>query len=92
MRADQTDLLFAQSHCNYKSSARWPEWLHVYTRAAYLGQRSIRFEFEVRAESDDRLIAAGHIVAVTTHVDTFQPHPIPERLWQTVNTYEEKHR
>jgi acyl-CoA thioester hydrolase len=88
MTADQTDLLFAESHCNYKSSAQWPEWLRIYARAAYLGQRSIRFEFEVRAEADDRLVATGHIVAVTTHPDTFAPHLLPAKLRQAINAYE----
>lgn len=89
MQADNTDLLFAESHCAYKSSAKWPEWLGVYVRVGHLGRRSLRFEFEVRAETDGRLVATGHIVAVTAHKDTFAPHPIPERLRQAVQTYEE---
>jgi acyl-CoA thioester hydrolase len=88
MAADGTDLLFAESHCNYKSSAKWPEWLRVYGRIAHLGRRSIRFEFEVYAEADERQVATGHIVAVTAQKDTFQPRSIPERLRQAVNTYE----
>lgn len=89
MQADNTDLLFAESHCAYKSSAKWPEWLAVYVRVGHLGRRSLRFEFEVRAEADGRLVATGHIVAVTTHKDTFAPQPIPDRLWQAVQAYEE---
>jgi acyl-CoA thioester hydrolase len=91
MHADNTDLLFAESHCAYKSSAKWPEWLRVYVRVGHLGRRSLRFEFEVRAEADGRLIATGHIVAVTADKDTFEPHPIPERLRQAVRAYEEEH-
>ncbi|MBI1877729.1 MAG: acyl-CoA thioesterase [Chloroflexi bacterium] len=90
MLADQTDLLFAESHCNYKSSAKWPEWLRVYVRVAHLGRRSIRFEFEVQAEADERLVATGHIVAVTAHKDTFQPQLVPERLRQAVTAYEKE--
>jgi acyl-CoA thioester hydrolase len=88
MLADNTDLLFAESHCNYKSPARWPEWLRVYVRAAHLGRRSLRFEFEVQAEADERLIVTGHIVAVTVHQDTYEPQPLPERLRQMVRAYE----
>lgn len=90
MDADQTDMLFAESHCNYKSSARWPEWLRIYVRIGHVGRRSLRFEFEVRAEADDRLIATGHIAAVTTSKDNFAPHPVPEKLRQAINRYEEK--
>ncbi|MBE7554667.1 MAG: acyl-CoA thioesterase [Anaerolineales bacterium] len=89
LEADNTDLLFAESHCTYKSSAKWPEWLAVYVRVSHLGQRSLRFEFEVRAEADGRLVATGHIIAVTAHKDTFAPHPIPDRLRQAVHAYEE---
>jgi YbgC/YbaW family acyl-CoA thioester hydrolase len=88
MQADQTDLLFAESHCNYKSSAKWPEWLRVYARIGHVGRRSLRFEFEVRAEADERLVATGHIVAVTASADTFEPRPIPERLRQAISAYE----
>ena len=88
MLADHIDLLFAESHCNYKASAKWPEKLRVYVRVSHLGRRSIRFEFEVRAEADERLIASGHIVAVTANSDTFEPQPIPERLRQAVIAYE----
>lgn len=90
MELDQTDILFAESHCTYKSSAKWPEWLRIYVRIGHLGRRSLRFEFEVRAEADQRLIATGHIVAVTTTKESFTPHPIPEKLRQAVNNYEEK--
>jgi hypothetical protein len=62
--------------------------LRVYGRIAHLGRRSIRFEFEVYAEADERQVATGHIVAVTAQKDTFQPRSIPERLRQAVNTYE----
>ena len=89
MLADQTDFLFAESHCKYKSSAKWPEVLRVYTRVGHLGRRSIRFEFEVRAETDDRLIATGHIVAVTADSASFQSHPIPERMRQAITAYED---
>ena len=88
MLTDQTDLLFAESHCNYEASAKWPERLRVYVRVGHLGRRSIRFEFEVRAEADERLIASGHIVAVTAHSDTFEPQLIPERLRQAIIVYQ----
>lgn len=88
METDQTDLLFAESHCNYKSAAKWPEWLRVYVRVAHLSRRSLRFEFEVRAETDERLIVTGHIVAVTVDQDTYKPQALPERLRQAVNAYE----
>ncbi|HXV43059.1 MAG TPA: hypothetical protein VEC96_08340, partial [Anaerolineae bacterium] len=64
------------------------EWLRVYARIGHVGRRSLRFEFEVRAEADERLVATGHIVAVTAGTDTFEPRPIPERLRQAISVYE----
>ena len=88
MLAEGTDFLYAESHCEYKSSAKWPEALRIYARVAHMGRRSLRFEFEVRAESDERLIAVGHIAAVTADKDTFEMRPIPERMRQAVEQYE----
>ncbi len=89
MLDDNTDFLYAESHCNHKSSAQWPEILHVYTRVGYMSRRSLRFEFEVRAKNDNRLIAVGYIAAVTADKTTFTPHPIPERMRQAILAYEE---
>ena len=91
MLADNTDFLYVESLCNYKSSARWPEVLHIYTRIGHVGRRSLRFEFEVRAESDERLIAAGHIVAVTADKVQFKPHPIPDQFREAIMAYEGQH-
>jgi acyl-CoA thioester hydrolase len=88
MLADNTDFIYAESHCNYKSSARWPEILRVYTRISYIGRRSLRFEFAVWAQADDRLVVIGHIVAVTANRETFKPWPVPEGLRQAVLAYE----
>jgi acyl-CoA thioester hydrolase len=91
MLAEGTDLLYAESHCNYKSSAKWPEVLHVHARIGHIGNRSLRFDFEVRAEAADRLVATGHIVAVAADRDTFAPHPVPDNLRRAVAAYEDQH-
>lgn len=88
MLEEGADMLYVESHCNFKSPARWPEVLEVYTRMGHMGNRSLRFEFEVRAQTDGRLVATGHIVTVTVTRDGFQPCPIPERLRQAVEGFE----
>lgn len=88
MLADNTDFIYAESHCTYKSSAQWPEVLHIHTRIGHIGQRSLRFEFEVMAEADQRLVATGYIAAVTVDRATFKPHPVPEGLREAVTAYE----
>ena len=88
MLADGADMLYVESHCEYKSRATWPDVLNIHTRIAHLGRRSIRFEFEVIAENDGRVIAVGHIVTVTAAPVTFEPREIPERLRRAVAAYE----
>jgi acyl-CoA thioester hydrolase len=86
--ADGVDLLFAESHCNYLSPVQWPEVLNVHVRIGYLGRRSIRFEFDLRAAQDGRQAAKGHIVAVTAERRTWVEREVPERLRQAVAAYE----
>ena len=88
MLADGQDMLYIESHCNHKSPARWPETLWINTRVAEMRNRGLRFEFEARAEQDDRLVATGHIVAVTTRREGLTPCPIPDRLRDAVLAYE----
>ena len=86
--ADNTDFVYAESHCVYKSSAKWPEILHIHTRISHIGQRSLRFEFEVLAQADGRLVASGYIAAVTVDRTSFKPQPVPEGLREAVTAYE----
>jgi acyl-CoA thioester hydrolase len=85
---DDVDLLYAESHCNYKSPAKWPEELRVYTRIAELGRRSIRYEFELQAVTDGRQVATGHIVAVTAQRGTWAEREIPAGLRKAVKEFE----
>lgn len=89
MLEDNTDFIYVESHCNYKSAAKWPEVLHVYTRIGHVGHRSLRFDFEIHAQIDQRLVATGHIVAVTADRKTFTPHPVPDRFKQAIAAYED---
>jgi len=87
---DGTDMLYIESHCNYKSPAKWPEVLDARTRVAELGRRSIRFEFELTSQTDDRLVATGHIVTVTVAKSNLEPCPIPNRLRTAIEVYKNK--
>ncbi len=88
MLADGVDLLYAESHCNYLSPVKWPEVLRVHTRITHLGRRSVRYEFDVRAEKDGRQVATGHIVAITAARGTWAAREIPAGLRQAVAAYE----
>lgn len=88
MLEDGIDMLYLESHSNYKSPVHWPELLNVHARIGHLGNRSIRFEFDVRAQVDGRQVATGHIVAVTVAREGWDPAPIPQALRQAVDSYE----
>ncbi len=88
MVEDGTDMLYVESHCNYKSPAKWPEVLDIKTRVADLGRSSIRFEFELTSQTDDRLVATGHVVTVTVAKDTWEPCRVPNRLREAIETYQ----
>lgn len=88
MLAEGVDIVYIESHCNYDAPAYWPEVLRIHARIGHLGTRSIRFEFEIRAEGDDRRVARGHIVAVSVTKGTLEAHPIPEGLRQAVDRFE----
>jgi acyl-CoA thioester hydrolase len=88
MLEDGLDMLYLESHCEYKSPAQWPEVLNVHTRIGHLGNRSIRFELDVRAQADGRQVATGHVVAVTVTREGWEPAPIPQGLREAVESYE----
>jgi acyl-CoA thioester hydrolase len=88
MLADGADMLYVESRCRNHSPAHWPDVLLVYTRMGHIGRRSLRFEFEVRAQADKRLVAEGHIAAVTVTRDSFDPWPVPDGLRQAAETFE----
>ena len=86
--AEGVDLLYAESHCNYHARAHYPDVLRVYTRVGHVGRRSLRYEFEVRAARDGRLVATGHIVAITAARGTWDKRAIPAALRAAVAGYE----
>lgn len=88
MLAEGIDLLYAESHCNYHSPAKWPEVLRVHTRIGHLGRRSIRYEFDIRADQDGRLVATGHVVAIAAERGTWAEREVPEGLRRAVEAYE----
>jgi acyl-CoA thioester hydrolase len=84
MREEKTEFLFIEAHSTYESFAHWPEILNVHVRIGHVGKRSLRFEFQVRAQADDRLVASGHIVAVTAHSGSFELRPVPDRMREAI--------
>ena len=89
MLAEGADMVYVESHCRYRSPARWPEVLRVYTRLQHIGRHSLRFEFDVRGQADDREVARGHIAAATVVRGSFDPLPVPVALRRAAGAFEQ---
>ncbi len=88
MRSEGLDMLYIDAHSAYKSAAYFDEVLNIHCRIGRIGNTSLRFDFQIFGEADDREIANGEISVVIARLDTYQKAPIPERLRQAVEAYE----
>jgi acyl-CoA thioester hydrolase len=82
------DMFYVSTDCQYKGAAAFDDLLHVYARAAAIGNTSITFEFAIHKQPEDNLIASGKIVAVTVDTSTEQPIRVPDALREAVSRYE----
>lgn len=88
MLQDGADMVYVESLCRYRSPARWPEVLLVYTCLEHIGRRGLRFAFVVDAESDGRRVAEGHIAASTVVRGSLDPLPVPDGLRRAAAAFE----
>jgi acyl-CoA thioester hydrolase len=61
---DASGLIFAECHINYRAPAFYDEEIRTWIRPGDVARSSFRIFFEMRAESDDRLLAEGYGVLV----------------------------
>ncbi|MCP4419893.1 MAG: acyl-CoA thioesterase [Chloroflexi bacterium] len=88
IRDDHVDLFYVDSHVSYKSSCVFDELLRVHCRIGHIGNSSVRFDFQMFAELDNRLVATGEIIGVTAVPQTKEKLRVPERLRTAVANYE----
>jgi acyl-CoA thioester hydrolase len=61
---DATGLIFAECHINYRAPAFYDEEIRTLIRPGDVARSSFRVYFEMRAETDGRLLAEGYGVLV----------------------------
>lgn len=66
---------------NFRSAASYDELLRVGTQLTQVSGVRLRFDYVVRSEADDRLLAEGHTVLACVD-ENGQPQRIPEDLRQ----------
>ncbi|MGV3624895.1 MAG: acyl-CoA thioesterase [Archangium sp.] len=50
------------AHCDYKRSAKYEDMLVIRVRIGELRRASLRFEYEVRRDGDEQVLATGHTI------------------------------
>ena len=72
--------LVVETHCNYFSSAAFPDDIEAGIRVAHLGRSSVRYEVGLFIEPEGRAIAQGHFVHVYVDRQSQQPIELPDAL------------
>ena len=80
IRAGEVIGLVVETHCNYFSSASFPEDIEAGLRVAHLGRSSVRYEIGLFVAGREQAIAQGHFVHVYVDRDSQQPVELPASL------------
>ena len=82
-----SDLFAVTSTINFRSPARYDDFIHIYFRTARIGRSSLGFEAAVAREAT--LLADGSIVYVNVGTELGKPSPVPDRLKERINRFEQ---
>lgn len=72
--------LVVETHCNFFSSAAFPDDIEAGIRVAHLGRSSVRYEVGLFLENSVTAIAQGHFVHVYVDRASQKPVEIPPAL------------
>ena len=78
--------LAIESHCNFFSSAAFPDEITAGLRVAHLGRSSVRYEVGLFVEDREAAIAQGHFIHVYVNRGSNQPVELPEKLRTALST------
>ena len=70
--------IFAECHISYRSPAHYGEDIRTFVWPAELRRSSLRLGFEMRVESDDRVVADGWGTLVGYDYKAGRSQPIPD--------------
>jgi acyl-CoA thioester hydrolase len=72
--------LVVETHCNYFSSASFPDDIEAGLRVAHLGRSSVRYEVGLFVAEREPAVAQGHFVHVYVDRGSQQPVELPAPL------------
>jgi acyl-CoA thioester hydrolase len=76
--------IFAECHINYRAPAFFDDEIRTWVRPAEIKRSSLRLEFEMRVEADDRLVADGWGTVVGYDYAAGEPRPLPDSIRERV--------
>jgi acyl-CoA thioester hydrolase len=72
--------IFAECHVSYRAPAFFNDEIRTWIRPSEVKRSSIRLEFEMRVEADDRLVADGWGALVGYDYGAGAPRPLPDEV------------
>ena len=72
--------LVVETHCNFFSSAAFPQDIEAGIRVAHLGRSSVRYEVGLFVDGREQAIAQGHFIHVYVDRASEKPVNIPDNL------------
>jgi acyl-CoA thioester hydrolase len=76
--------IFAECHIAYKAPAHFDDLIRTYVWPTELKRSSLKLGFEMRVESDGRLVAEGWGTLVGYDYEGGRPQPVPDALRELV--------
>ena len=78
--------LAVESHCNYFSSAAFPDDIEAGLRVAHLGRSSVRYEIGLFVAAHELAVAQGHFIHVYVDRSSDRPVELPNELRSCLQT------
>ena len=72
--------IFAECHISYRAPAFFNDEIRTWIRPSEMKRSSLRLEFEMRVEADDRLVAEGWGTLVGYDYGAGEPRPLPDTV------------
>jgi acyl-CoA thioester hydrolase len=72
----------------YHAPARFDDLLAVHTRLATLGRAVFRFEYEIRRQTDSRLLASGYTEHACLDRSTLRPCRLPADMRRAIQCFQ----
>jgi len=76
--------IFAECHIAYRAPAFFDDEIRTWIRPADLRRSSLRLDFEMRVEADDRLVADGFGVMVGYDYEAGKARTLPDSLRERI--------